>query len=221
MKKGLLISYILILCLFLEMIIVFILNSNVISSYNDGKYNEKLAEKLIPFTIFEKYISYYNYGNILYKNNDYSEAKIQYEKSLQYRVPKDRVCDIRINLSLSIINSIDTGNTTIEKQLEILKEARNILYEDNCANLKDDSGNSQEAEELEEKIKELEKSLGSSSTEEDDQKDEPDDKEENDIDEKKKEELEERNSGTTENRQEELQNYESLDDYQYYDGKTW
>ena len=221
MKKSLLISYILIICLFLEMVVVFILNNNVINSYNDGIYNEKLSERLIPFTIFEKYISYYNYGNILYKNKNYSEAKIQYERSLQYSVPKDRVCDIRINLSLAIINSIDTENTTIEKQLEILKEARNILYEDDCANLEDDLGNSQEAEELEEKIKDLEKSLGSSSTEDDDQKDNPDDNEENDIDEQKKEELEEINSSTTENRQEELQNYESLDDYQYYDGKTW
>ncbi|MBQ4583726.1 MAG: tetratricopeptide repeat protein [Bacilli bacterium] len=221
MKKGLLIIYAFVVFLFLEISITFILNTKVIHDYNRTVYNENLSNNLISFTLFEKYISYYNYGNILYKNQKYSEARIQYEKALVRNVPKNKVCDIRINLVLTIIKDIDTFNMTVEKQLATLQEARKLLYEDSCANIDNDLGNSQKAEDLEQKIKDLEKSLGSSSDTKDEPENKNEDEKENDIEEQKKEELEERNSTSTQSRQEELQNYETLDDYHYYNGKTW
>ena len=197
MKKVFWGCYIVLLVILLKLVFSFVINEVFISKYNSGNYDEGLVKKLFIMNFSEQYIAYYNYGNLLYKINDYDKAILEYNKALEKNPSEDRVCAIRINLALAMVKDIDL-NLTAEEQVNLLKEAREVLYIDNCASEEDESGKSEEAEYLEEEIKELEKEKSgetdSESGEDDESGDDESGKDDKEQDEKQKE-LEERNKG--------------------------
>ncbi|SEQ08946.1 MULTISPECIES: tetratricopeptide repeat protein [Butyrivibrio] len=140
-----------------------------------------MEQKVLEMLPYDAYVMNYNLGNANYKNKDYSKAQIYYEKCLEFELPKQKECSIRINLTMTKImqidfNTVDTGYEAFKNDEEVDKEAlikkidgvidqlkadREILTEKNCAGAEDDNGHSKEAEtlkkDIDDKIEELEK----------------------------------------------------------------
>ena len=94
---------------------------------------------------------------MFYQKGKYSKAITSYETALEKHPPIKKKCDIRINLSIALIQNINAKEKA--EILEKLKEARENLYNDHCADPEDNSGESQDAETLEEAIKEMEEKV--------------------------------------------------------------
>lgn len=140
-----------------------------------------MEQKVLEMLPYDAYVMNYNLGNANYKNKDYSKAQIYYEKCLEFELPKQKECSVRINLTMTKImqidfNTVDTGYEAFKNDEEVDKEAlikkidgvidqlkadREILTEKNCAGAEDDKGHSKEAEtlkkDIDDKIEELEK----------------------------------------------------------------
>ncbi len=222
MKKVVYILIIITTLLLVKVSVSFTMNEIIIKNYNNGNDNNNLVEKLYILNYPEPYIAYYNHGTILYTKGLYIEAEEKFKTALNKRPPQDRVCDIQINLVLSQIQQIDM--TDSENALKKLKVARNILYENHCANPKDDSGKSEGAEQLEEEIKELEKELGGSGEEEENNNNQENNEEnnnENDKEQELEQKLKENRQDANENRQETLQYFDPNDPGYSYTEKPW
>ena len=220
MKKSLKVLLIFLCAILFKFIITYTINEIIIFNYNHNVFNSFLVKSLYIFNFNQSYIAYYNDGNILYQNEKYDTAINKYRKALEKNPPQSKVCDVRINLSLSIIKQVDTSDyKTAFNQLE---EAKNNLYNNNCASQMDDSGYSKDAENLEEEIKKLQNQLNNSSN--DSQNDDNDDEDNNDdeeIDSNIEEQLKEIEKNSNSSRQSDMQDFENLGDYSYYSGKKW
>lgn len=216
MKKLFNSIVIILFIVFIKCIISSIINEIII--WNDKKniYNKNLVKTLYILNIQEPYIAYYNEGNILYKMGKYEQAVSKYEKSLQKNPPKKRVCDIRVNLSLSILKQIDSSY--IENAYDDLEKAKRNLYNNNCANERDNNGYSREAEKLEEEIEKLQSQLNDFSKDTSNTLNEKSKSEESKDIEK---ELKEIQKNANANRQKEMDTYENMDGSSYYYGKKW
>jgi len=211
MKKILIPCLIILLLLLIHFSRVFISNEILIIDYNNDKHNYDMIKYLKKVNIFERYIVYYNEGNIAFKEKDYDKAIKLYDEALKKNPPKNKRCDIRINKAVTILEMIDE-NASKEEILKALESAREELYIDNCAN-EDGTGDSDEAEEMDQDIEsQMEK-----------QKEKPKEQEpkDNEEDEKLQKELEEINKDANESRQKDLQDYGNLGNYHFYSGKTW
>lgn len=154
MKRKIIIAiYIIIIIITLKLIYNFSLNSILLHKYNSGDFDEKLAKTLTYANFPQGYISYYNYGNVLYNNENYEEAIIQYENALSNNPPKYKECSIRINLALAmckIVNCDENNQESIKEAIEQYEQVISILTEDNCANKHDNNSHSKQAEQLKE-----------------------------------------------------------------------
>lgn len=221
MKKILKLIFTISLIIFIKLTFIFVLNEIIILSYNNNIYNSFLVKGLYLFNFNQSYIAYYNEGNILYKKEYYDKAITKYNKAINNNPPQEKVCDIRINLSLAMIKNINSKDyKTIYNQLE---DAKGNLYNNNCASPIDDNGYSKEAEKLEEEIKKLQNQLNNSSQDNSKDDDNDDDDENNEKDEYSKieDELKQNEKEANANRQSDMSRYENMGDYSYYSGKTW
>ena len=213
---GLLVFLILIL---IKLLFTFITNESVKDNYESGKYREDLIKILKTTNLNEPYIVYYNEGNILNREKKYDEALISYQKSLNKNPPDQRKCDVYINITITMIQMINTDQK--DELLEKLKEARENLYNNHCADENNDSGKSKNAEDTEDAIREMEEKIKNSSSNGNDDNQDEDENQETEEDKSLEEELQKTNKEANENRQKELQEYKNLGDYQYYHGKSW
>ena len=221
MKKTIKILLIIFIIVFLKLIYSYTVNSFIISNYNSDVYNTKIV-KLLYFGNFpESYVAHYNEGNILYRKGNYKKALTKYKKALKKNPPKGKKCDIRINMSLSMLKLIDSNNDN-KTILKELKEARENLYNHHCADENDDSGYSYEAEQLEDEIRKLEEQYqnqdggGSGDDPNEDPNEDPDDGDDySEIEQEFKDKEKQNNS----NRQDDLNEYENQ--YTYYNGDKW
>lgn len=137
------------------------LNEKFIKNYNDGNYSDKYEKILLNLNYPESYVANYNLGNVCYKNGEYDEAIIYYKKALEENPPHKahKECDIRVNLSLSMLEKIDWDNISSEKDVEktirMLQAARNVLTEEGCANPDDPNGHDEDAEQLKKDIDDM------------------------------------------------------------------
>lgn len=227
-RKGNIIAYIILILAFLAFLFPFCLNEIFIYKYNKEDYNKNLGKSLLVFSFSEKYIAHYNYGNLLYQIGYYEDAIKQYEESLRKDPSEDRVCSVRVNLSLAIIATINE-EMDCEEKLETIQRAKDALYADDCAYEGNDYGKSETAKELgieigileEEITKSCEEGQSGGESGDDSDSDDKEDEEKKKEEEKKSEELEERNEGASGSRQEELDQMEGYDNYSYYNGKKW
>lgn len=231
MKKVLLILWCLTFIIFCGLVINYAKNEKMIEHYEEDMVRES---DLSALGIIQPYIYYYNKGNILYKQGDYDLAVESYQKALGCYVPKYKECAIRINLALAMVTPIDMENITSENRDDVintLETARDILVEDGCANMEDDYGHSEDAQTLKNEIdaylevlqnpensgkkesEEQEKDTETSEEEEENSKT----SEEEEI-EKKFEEMEQQ--GVNE-RNQNLEDYKNLQNFEYYDGNCW
>ncbi len=219
MKKMIKIFFIITILIFLRLIISFSINNVIISDYKKQVYDSKLIKTLYIFNFNQPYIAYYNEGNILYNLEEYEKATEKYEIALKENPPQKKVCSIRINLSLSIIKTIDSSN--YNESYNQLESAKNNLYNNNCASPIDNSGYSKKAKQLEIEIIKLEEQLnkqttnnGQATTKENSEDEKVDD---SSVEAKLKEIEKEAYSS----RQEDLTRSKELSDYSYYSGKKW
>lgn len=138
-----------------------ITNTIIITNYSEGKYLESYAKALTQFNVTQKYVANYNYGNILYQKGEYKKAIEEYKKALEGIVPKYKECDIRINYTLSMCNTVNVdekSQDSIKQAIGVYKEAIDVITENGCANKNDNNGHSQKAEQLKKDIlKEIER----------------------------------------------------------------
>ncbi len=169
------------------------------------------------YTVLD-YIFYYNNGNSHYRKRDYTAAIESYEKALEANPPEQKECSIRINMALAIIYNIDSDYAKpdkIEDTIETLKQARDVLLEEDCATQKGD-GHSETAEQLKDEIDAIIEDLENRSqqmgtdTETPEESVEP---KQEDLEKEQsiKEELMENQSESYLERQEDLQFYEEFD----------
>lgn len=219
MKKALKIIIVIIIILTIKWVFTYSLNELIISNYHNEKYNSKLNNILYPLTLNSSYVVYYNHGNIYYQKKNYDESIKKYQKALTKNPPQKRVCDIRINLSLSMLAKININET--DKILEQLKSARYVLYENNCVDPNYENSYSKEAEKLEKEIKELENQYENPNQNESNDNNQQNQEEDNNQDQDIEEQLQEKEKQAKESRQDELNHDESLGNYDYYRGKRW
>lgn len=230
MKKVYKIIFIVICVIFLKLFITFCINEYFITQYNKHKYDESLIEKLFFLNIYQPYIAHYNHGNVLYNKGEYDEAIEEYKNALKLFPPKDKECSIRINLTLSMLKKLHNeiqNDDEIEDDLSILKEARDILCEKGCAHEDDNNGHNRQAQRLkndiDKRIQELEQMKEQSNEEEEEEENEENNSQEENKEnvEEIKEQLEEIKEQVMEERREEMETSIQLQNWEYYDGKTW
>ena len=199
------------------------LNEALIANINNGNYSDSLVKMLYALNLEEPYIVHYNDGIRLYKLAEFKDSQAKFEAALKNNPPEDRICDVRINLSLSMIKQIKKGDLNAKLKLQ---NAKDVLYEDDCASKNDNSGKSDRAEKLEQEIDELQKEQEDPST--DPNKDpsqdpgsDPDDPTAN-IDIKNiEQQLKDGEVTALKGRQKQLGEYKEWSGGGYYSGKTW
>lgn len=226
MKNFLKIIYIILLVILIKLMVTFIINEIFIAKYQDGRYNEADAKKLLIMNISQPYIAHYNYGNVLYKNGEYDRAINEYEKALKAFPPEKKECSIRINLALAMLAKID-GNQEKEEIVKQLQEARQTLCEDGCANKNDDKGHSKKAEtlkkDIDNAIKNLQNNNGKPDNNNQNNEEEENNEETNSNQNKSiEEQLREIEKEGRQTRNSEMEYTRQLMEYEYsYDKKNW
>ena len=133
-------------------------NHSFVNAYYEGEYDTEEEEKLLNMNFPESYIPYYNLGNAAYKKGDYNSAIGYYNQALQNYPPEDKDCLIRINLALSLCNTIDFYNLDSQEKIDtalfVLYKARDVLLENGCASDEGD-GHNADAQQLKEDIDEM------------------------------------------------------------------
>ncbi len=222
MKKFIVYIIILLSLIFLKLFSNSIINEKVIEDYNNKKY-DTLIDALYVLNVFEPYIVYYNKGNILYQENNYKGAIEQYNKAIEKKPPEDKICKVRVNLSLAMLADIDVNDTN--NILDYLNNAQSVLYEDGCANKNDDKGKNRKAEDLDHEIEMLKEQNSTKSQNDKNDEDTQDDENEDNLKEEDYKEIEEKlkevNNSANSERQNTIKRYENYDNYEYYRGKKW
>ena len=220
MKKKIILLLLLIplLLVLAKLCITYYLNEQIITEYEKGNYKKDYVRVLKLVNINEPYIIYYNEGNIFYQEKEYDKAINNYEKALKKTSSVDKKCEIRINMTLAMLEkSKELDSDELRKALE---EARENLYNDHCADEEDDSGESKEAEQLEEEIKKLEETTQGGSNGEEEHST-PQEEEETEEEKTIRKQLEDINKDANASRQSDMDDYKNLGNYQYYSGKNW
>lgn len=198
----------------------YIINEIYLNQYEDENYESNLNNFLRILNYPETYIAYYNKGNSYYMLEEYPNAEKEYEKALK-TVSKNRVCDVRINLSLSKLAQLDYENDS--NIIDKLDDIEKILLDDNCATIYN-SGKDKDAQELYNEIEKLKKSKSSPEKQDPDNKDDDKEKQQKDNKEQteKEKELEKKiQQQKKETAQDREKNNYGKYKYEYYTGKTW
>ena len=98
-----------------------IINNQFIKNYPDANQEIRLV-LLSTFNFYQPYIAPYNYGNYLYQKGRYNDAYEKYKKALTYKVPKNRLCPITINIGMALTKMSEEKSGDAKKAL--LEEAK-------------------------------------------------------------------------------------------------
>ena len=226
-RKVLILIYIILILITLKLLCNVLINSILISNYNNGKYSDSQARVLTFLNFSESYIAHYNYGNILYQNGEYEEAIEEYEKALNGFIPKYKECNIRINYALAICKTVsvdEKDQTSIKNAIKKYESAIEVLTEEGCANKNDDRGHNQKAEQLKkdiqkeiDRLKKLQETENTETNdeEEDNPKEDEDNKDSKDNTEKVEEEIQEIKGNATQKQRETESQYEDFGNFDY------
>ncbi len=203
----------------------YIYNEWITKEYDSGNYDLD-TEPLFFVNCFEPCIAYYNNGNILYQQKDYNGAIGEYQQALGYDLSHGKECDVRVNLALAMIYNMGDDYASpekIESSIETLKEAREVLLAEGCATDNDD-GHDKEAQKLKNEIDELIKQLEEQQQQQSQQpqqgEEEGGQSSEDQYEEDIKEQLQENQANAHQEREDNLEEYETdYNDWNYdYDG---
>lgn len=97
----------------------------------------------------------YNLGNASYKEGDYNSAVSYFSEAVKKNPSGEKDCLTRINLALSICNTIDFNDLDTKEKTDmaigILKKAKAVLLENECAS-ENGNGHNADAQQLKEDI---------------------------------------------------------------------
>ncbi len=139
LKRLLIVVIIALVLVIAELVYKINLNTEYVKEYYQGIYKEDKIKIVSIIKLYEGYIPDYNYGLYYYRNGDFILAELRFQEALKQKIPKERVCDVRINAALSALAQI-TENTKIQKETEILKRAKGYLEGYNCFTEKQPGG---------------------------------------------------------------------------------
>ncbi len=230
LKKIVIGIFILIAIVTFKLCVTYAINESMINKYKAGDYNKNNGKFLYFLNFSEKYIAFYNNGNLSFQNEDYEKAVEEYREALKLDHPKDeRDCKIRINLVLAMLRTFnleDLDEQKIKNILKILSEAKEILIEKGCANRYNRSGHSEEAEVIKKEIEDLEKMLNNklkqmqgNGSEEDDDSSKKDDQSQNSESQSVEDKLRELQEQANEQREYKRDN--DYHNYEYHKGQSW
>lgn len=132
-----------------------LVNHSFVEAYDREEYLSQEEEKLLKFNFPESFVPYYNLGNAAYKSGDYNSAISYYTEALKNYPSEKKDCLIRINLALSMCNTIDFYNLDTQEKIDtalfVLYKARDVLLEKGCATDEGD-GHNADAQQLKEDI---------------------------------------------------------------------
>lgn len=152
LRRKRLLKVILLPTLILVLIGIFFLRTtffNIIYSlsYENQNYNTAkfLTDEQKVGNIISPYVAYFDTGTINLKREQYKEAEESFREALRNNPPNDIICQVYVNLSLSIEKQGDllVEAENYEEALVMYNSAQSILYEHNCAN-KNDSDDSKD-----------------------------------------------------------------------------
>ena len=130
-------------------------NHSFVQAYEKGEYDTEKEERLLTLNFPERYLPYYNLGNVAFKKGDYNQAVAYYNEALKRNPSGENDCLVRINLALSMCYSIDFENISSEEQtdaaIKILESAKAVLLENDCAS-ESGEGHNPDAQKLKEDI---------------------------------------------------------------------
>ncbi len=207
----------------LKFVASFALNESLVANIDNGDYSDGLVKALYALNLEESYVVHYNDGIRYYKLANFKNSQAKFEEALNHNPPEDRICDVRINLSLSMLKQIKKDDLNAGSKLQKAKE---VLYENDCARESDDNGKSNEAEKLEHEIENLQKeqedpSSDPNSDPSQDPNGNPDDPTTNiDID-NIEQQLKAEEVTALKGRQKQLGEYKEWSSGSYYSGKKW
>lgn len=146
-------------CIYIIMMLVasklafnYIYNEYMISQYDKGNYDVSV-QPIFSCNWVQPYVAHYNAGNMYYEKGEYKLAIKEYKQALK-RESKNHLCDIRVNIALSMIGTLPEeygSEENIESTVKLLTEAREILIQDGCASEKGD-GHDEDATKLKKEI---------------------------------------------------------------------
>jgi tetratricopeptide (TPR) repeat protein len=146
-------------CIYIIMMLVasklafnYIYNEYMISQYDKGNYDVSV-QPIFSCNWVQPYVPHYNAGNMYYDKGEYKLAIKEYKQALK-RESKNHLCDIRVNIALSMIGTLPEeygSEENIESTVKLLTEAREILIQDGCASEKGD-GHDEDATKLKKEI---------------------------------------------------------------------
>ncbi|MCR5572474.1 MAG: hypothetical protein K6F57_01725 [Candidatus Saccharibacteria bacterium] len=206
----------------LKFVASFALNESLVANIDNGDYSDGLVKALYALNLEEPYVVHYNDGIRYYELADFKNSQAKFEEALNHNPPEDRICDVRVNLSLSMLKQIKKDDLNAGSKLQKAKE---VLYENDCARESDDNGKSNEAEKLEHEIENLQKEQEDSSSDPNsdpsqDPNSNPDDPTV-DIDiENIEEQLKNEKIDALKGRQQQLGEYREMGG-DYYSGRSW
>ena len=148
MKKILNVVLVILFLLFIHLLSRYLVNEIYISNYNNAKYDTKIVNYLFIANSPESYVAHYNYGNDLYMQKKYKEAKKEYEQALK-TTPLSKRCAVRYNLALSMLELVDYSDES--KANAELEQIKKVLEGDNCAN-DQGTGDNSESQNLHDEI---------------------------------------------------------------------
>ena len=183
-----------IICILIAWGIVYkvIKNHSFVVAYAKDEYLVENEEKLLFLNAPESYLPYYNLGNVSYNQKDYNSAIGYYAKALTLYPLGQKECDIRINLALSMCNTIDFQNLSSQEKVDtaliILYKARDILLENGWAAENPEEAKDADAQQLKEDIDRIIEQLENpdNSEDNDEQNEEQDQDQESDSDDQNK-----------------------------------
>ena len=241
LKIFLIIFYVLTALVLFKLLFTYFYNERKIDKYNKGDY-DSYFDLLTNFNFPEPYKVYYNNGNVYYKQGEYGKAADHYREALKKNPDHPDECSIRVNLALSLLYSLGDDYAipeNKEESLSVLKEARDILLEEECASDEKD-GHSKEAQKLKEEIDDLIKELeeknpprdqnddsqGGNNNQDNQNQNENNENNENEEQEKSlRDQLMEMQQYNYQERQKGLESDREMDDFSsfldYFGGKIW
>lgn len=110
-------------------------------SYENQNYNTAkfLTDGQKVGNIVAPYVAYFDTGTINLKRELFREAEENFRETLRNNPPKEILCQVYVNLSLSIEKQADklTDDGNYEDALILYNSAQSVLYENNCADKND------------------------------------------------------------------------------------
>jgi tetratricopeptide (TPR) repeat protein len=179
------VSLVLLLLVALFFLSTWIYNLVYLVSYSGKNYpiSEGFTETRFIINILEPYIADYNQGTARLKMGKYEEAEKSFTESLKKSPAEDRLCQIYVNLSLSIEFQADKllKSNSFNKSMELYGRAQTILLNNNCAEKgTKSSGKDSKAEiaetRLNKKLKDAADMMNHTQTADDDANTNPDEK---------------------------------------------